>query len=510
MELQLITKPISVMETVFDDFDERPVDCDFVLPDYLPDMAAILKCLMKPVVQTYQISGDRVMAEGITTLKILYLDEERRCVRTFEATQPFTSVFTVKTLDSNDRILLSAKVNYVNCRATGPRRVDIHGAFSVKLVVRGCREYTMVESSHDPQLQMQPYAVDYSVPTAFVQKTFTVNEVVELENGGEAELLVRTEATPHILECKPMVGKALVKGEILLKTVYVTNSVEGSMGCSQNTLLFSQILDVEGLTENCLCSCQASLVMCEAHPTQDPGGAGKLVSFTGKVMMTVEAYCQRSGMLLADVYHTRYPLKTEYRTLTVTQMTDISRDTLDLTLTVELPDAEIRSIADMWFEVLSVTPQETVDATTMNGQILVCMLTRDSQNILSYYERPLVFEHTFGDNRTCAAISAEVLRHTCAISGNRLDLQLTVMTERVCAVSKDCCALCAAVADGMMPYAKPVGMERCGMKVYFAGAGETLWDIAKAQHVPVEELRSENELSGDVLEQDTMLLFSLT
>ena len=65
MDFKVISKAIAVCESVFDDFDERPVDCDFVLPDYCPDIAAVLKCTLEPVVQSKQLSGDRISADGL-------------------------------------------------------------------------------------------------------------------------------------------------------------------------------------------------------------------------------------------------------------------------------------------------------------------------------------------------------------------------------------------------------------------------------------------------------------
>ena len=78
MELQTTCGRVGLTQTVFDDVEERPVDGDFVLPDYLPEITAILKCRMRPVVQSHQISGDRVIADGTVYLQLLYLDEERR------------------------------------------------------------------------------------------------------------------------------------------------------------------------------------------------------------------------------------------------------------------------------------------------------------------------------------------------------------------------------------------------------------------------------------------------
>ena len=66
---QVVTKAIAVCDTVFDDCDERPVDSDFVLPDYCPDIAAVLKCTLEPVIQNKQLSGDRVSADGVAFLR---------------------------------------------------------------------------------------------------------------------------------------------------------------------------------------------------------------------------------------------------------------------------------------------------------------------------------------------------------------------------------------------------------------------------------------------------------
>ena len=56
---QVVTKAIAVCDTVFDDCDERPVDSDFVLPDYCPDIAAVLKCTLEPKQAAQRGPGER-------------------------------------------------------------------------------------------------------------------------------------------------------------------------------------------------------------------------------------------------------------------------------------------------------------------------------------------------------------------------------------------------------------------------------------------------------------------
>ena len=51
--------------------------------------------------------------------------------------------------------------------------------------------------------------------------------------------------------------------------------------------------------------------------------------------------------------------------------------------------------------------------------------------------------------------------------------------------------------------------EKAALKIYYASAGESLWQIAKSCHTSMQQVMDENDLAADVLEQDTMLLVPL-
>lgn len=508
MELHTVTKKIGAIETVFDDFNECPVDCDFVLPDYLPDIAAVLKCIVKPTVQSHQISGDRVIADGIAVLQVLYLDEERKCVRSFEVTQPFSTTFTVKTMDSGYGVFLSAKVNYVNCRATGPRHVDIHGAFSVKLTVQGKGDNGVICAADTENLYVNDTEIVYSVPTAFSQKSFTVNEVLELENLC-AETVLRTEAVARVEDCRQLAGKAIIKGELLLKTVFAQDTVAGTMGTACHTIPFSQIVDADGLDDEDVCHCTATLLLCEVHPTHNPGGESKLLSVTAKICLSIRSYRTETDRVVVDAYHTAYPLKTAGKRLALTCMTTAVNRTHTVQQTVELPDGDVKETVDLWCDNLSVTCEQEDGTAKVQGHAVACMIVRGSDGVLSYYERPLTF--ALPCDETCTRMSADlcVLKTECTVGGNLLDLRLTVQLCGVCMTCTDRFAVAEIAADETAPYTRPEAMRRCSLKVYFASAGESVWEIAKTQHTSVHALRAENQLTTDALTEDTMLLIPL-
>ncbi len=507
MELHTEQKEIRTVQTLPEEFDERAIDCDFILPDYLPDITAVLKCIVKPTVQSHQISGDRVTADGMTLLQLLYLDEERKCIHSYETSQPFSANFTLKAPALDNRIDLSVKVNYVNCRPTGPRRVEVHGAFQVILMQSTETVCTVLETVTDDQLVSKQDTITYSVPCVYGEKAFTVNEVVELQNNQSADSVLRTEMIPTVTECKCLTGKAVVKGELLLKSILVADRQNGSLICSQNRIPFSQLLDAEGLTEDTTVACEAVVLFCETHLTQNPVGENTLLSVAAKLKLSMQGYRTEIACVLTDAYHTAYPIETEYEHLTPVTVHGFSSDVTTIPLTVELPNGGICSVEDCWCDVLSVADREGGNGGTEVCTTL-CMLTRDAQDCYAYYERQADFVLPLGDGDVQEKTTVAVWDCTAALSGNRVDVRLTVAVNRKRISQAQCRAISNLSLDERRPFANEDGEAMCPLKVYFAGAGESLWDIAKSQHIAVEKLCRENNLFCDTLSTDTALIFT--
>ncbi|MBR1423678.1 MAG: hypothetical protein IJ571_09605, partial [Ruminococcus sp.] len=47
-------------KTVFDENCEQPIEKDFVLPDYFPDIFRVLKCFVTPSAESHSINGGRL------------------------------------------------------------------------------------------------------------------------------------------------------------------------------------------------------------------------------------------------------------------------------------------------------------------------------------------------------------------------------------------------------------------------------------------------------------------
>lgn len=507
MDFKVINKAIAVTENLYDGFDERPVDCDFVLPDYYPDIAAVLKCTLKPVIQSKQLSGDRMIIDGTAVLQVLYLDEARKCARSCEFTKPFTSTFTVKPVSGNPVVWTSAKPDYVNCRATSPRRLDIHGSFSVKLKMQAEGGNDVISSISGDNVFTRKNVVSYTVPAASAEKTFSVNEVLDLgQEKPPAEALIRGEAVPVLDDCKLLANKAILKGNLLLKNLYVSDLTTGDIQSVSHEIPFSQIIDVEGLEEEWQCDVHLDVTSSEVHISVNQNGENRLLEVNMKVTATVYGY--RTGMaeVVTDAYSTRCPLKLENQRVDTEHMIAIRRGTSSVKETLDLPSDGIASVEDIWCEAVPTSATCEEGKSRLGGRLMIFMLARDGAGNVSFYERPTDFQLEYDDN--CSSVSADmdvVDVDFTMVGSAKVDINAQLGITRRCLDTDSTNAVSSITADENASFPA----EKTALKIYFANKGESLWEVAKACHTSMDAVMEENALENDVLSENTMLLVPL-
>lgn len=507
MDLQVTPTTISVCELLADTLSEQPVDGDFVLPDYCPDIAAVLKCTLTATVQSRQMNTDRLLADGTVTVRVLYLDEERRAVRACEFAQPFSASFALSTSSNEALVRLTAKTDYVNCRAVSPRRLDVHGAFTLRLRMMATAEQTVIAALEGDGIYSRRRMLSTTVPVAAVEKPFTVSEVLEAGEGKRpAEQMLRAAVVPTVTDCKVLMNKAIVKGELLVRTLYVTDAAAGTTETTEGMIPFSQILDMEGLSEEWLCDADVAVLTEDVHMGASPSGESGLLSVNVKLLATLHGWRNESAEVVSDAYSAHCPLVCHARTLSASSLVGVWRDERTVRQSFELPSGNVREVLDVWCEVNGAGMAENGDSATLDGRLLWCMLVRDESGTLSYYERAENFSLPYEDGGRDELPDVRVCRTSHQVgSGGKLELRADLAVTRRCMKPMTATVLDEVTADEAAAYPP----DKAALKICYATRGESLWDIARRCRTSVEAVMEENQLTDDTLSADTMLLIPL-
>jgi hypothetical protein len=500
---------LAVCETVYDGCQEQPVDLDFSLPDYCPDIQRILKCQVYPRVQMRSVSGDRLDVEGVVAVKLLYLDADKLAVRCFDHSSPFSCSFNLKRPAQDAVIQTKTHIEYINCRAVSPRKLDIHGAFSVCAKVFSRAQQDVVCDIPGEDIQQKKIQINAGSLVSTAQQQFTVSEVLEISQGKpEAETIIRMDVIPVMHDYKAIANKMIIKGEALIKILYAGSIDENAMETMEYSIPISQIIEAQGLTEGSLCDCRLDVLTSDVQVRPDGSGENTLLDVDIRLAAAVIAFEEREMDLVTDAYSTDYELELEYKTITLERLQETLRDAFVFKDTYDVGENGVARVIDVWNEMASVTAQAENNKIVYRGKFNACILAVSNDGEPLYSEKLIDFEFsrdwsgTQQSMRCDAEVALPSLGYRIAGSGS---IEIRAELTLSCAIyqSGSHRTVSYVTADENRPRIKDT---TASLIIYYADAGESIWNIARNYCTSADAIKEENDMTDDHLESRRMLL----
>lgn len=512
MDYKLNRESLTTNEIIFDGCQEQPVDLDFSLPDYCPDIQRILKCQVYPSITNKSVMGDRLELEGNSTVRVLYLDAGGTTVRCCESTNPFSASITLKQPADNAMVYAKTRVEYINCRATSPRRLDIHGAFSVCAKVLNCVHNDILSDIEGDDIQQQKSTISASKISGFCQQQFTVAEVLEIGDGKPAaETIIRTSASAVMDDFKIVSNKIILKGEVILKLLYSSSIDNDTLEAMEYAVPYSQMLDCDGLTEDSICNIKVNVVSYNIQIKSDSSGENTLFESEFKICANIIAYQDTQMTVVTDAYSTQYELAVDYQQQMLNQLMELISDSCVQKYSFDLGDTSISKVIDIWNEVSTVNAEEADGQIQYTGKLNICILAINTEGKPFYFERMVDFacSHDWSKRKSGVMCDPDVTVDNLSyrINGdNGIEVKVELKLNACIYAQNSCKAISGVTADESRPKVKDMS---AALTIYYADAGESLWNIARAYCTSIDAIKNENDLTEDQIENRGMLLIPM-
>lgn len=509
MEYSLLKKAITLSETVFEGSCEQPIDLDFNLPDYCPDILKILKCQVYPKVYTRNISGDRLDVDGCAIVKIMYVESIKKAVRCSEQTVPFSCSFNLKTTPQNAVVLTTVKPEYLNCRALSPRRLDIHGAFTVnaKVICKTDNEIAYCIEDKDAQIKKEKCAV--STVVGCTQQLFSVTEDIEIkENQAPVEAVLRSDASAVVSDYKIISNKIMAKGEVTLKLLYLSNLDTGNIDVLEYTIPISQIIDVDGVDENSKATIKLDLLNYDVKVRNDLADNNIIISFESKLCLTAEIYAEEEVEIITDAYSTKYDMDLIYSQKTLAYLNTIVSDNCISKNSIELSSSGILKVLDLWSEQCVCKTLIENGQIVVAGKVNICILATDQEQNPFYTERTLDFTYPVTVNGDLSNLvvqaNAKVVSISYRLNGaNNMEVRLDVKINAFVFENKQIRVVTNASANEEHLRIKD---KNIALTLYYTDENEQIWNIARNYCVSSENIKIENDLTEETVPSGKMIL----
>lgn len=504
MELNLLEEKIALNRTIFDQTLEQPLDTEFTLPDYFPEIERILKCCINPGVNSKIQNGSSVCIDGTAFITLVYSDNEGN-IFGYDHQLPFSKTVDVTAEGGTPmNITCSAATDYVGCRALSSRKISIHATAALKLCVTALRISSALADIDDSTVQTLRESRMATMPIGCVEKQFTIEEEVMLDSVRKNVSVICAFGDTVCNECKLINNKAVIKGRLTACGIYRSSSGIDRFNAE---LPLSQIVDVEGVNDTCSCLAEFSLISLELRPKNSGGGDIHAFILSARVGIKISAFCSREVSLLSDAFSTKFECKQEKNELPLERMVKTVDDTIICKKNLEFADNDFAEVLDVWCSLGRENVQREQGMLIISGELTLIVLAKDSSGMAVCFDRSAEYEYRLTLPEEREQIKCMTAIHLEGYSfdhqgGTSIEFKAEIRVSASVSVVENLLVLSGlSICEDKPKETLPSSVVIC-----FAKAGDRIWEIAKSYNTSPDEIMQVNEISGDRLQSDKPLL----
>ncbi len=484
---------------------EIPIETEILISDYLPQVFKIVKCFARPVVLQKQLQPGRLTLEGYIRCTVYYQGEEGAGLCQTESKLPFSKAIEMPMAEfSSWSATVEGETEYLNCRAVNPRRIEVRGAYALVASVHTQCRTDVITALADCGIEQQQVSIAGARRAAVLDKLITAEGEMKFETPPAAILDIT--GTASLRELKLLSGKAVAKGEINALCAWKVMGTD-QLKSQSLTLPFNQILDVDGLSEDCHCLCVAEPVGFALAQGEGDGAAHLTVT----ALLHLRAWRDYELQVVADAFSTQNETQNEVQQLASESLACTFDETTVISGAGALPDENTRLLA--CFAAFGPAQIEVKDnASVLTAKVIVTAFGQNSLDEIDSYEKTLELVMPLA---SCACsegkdaefypecwLSAEDIHAEC--KGGTLEVTLTVRAQgAVLCQQNTACIRSIEIGDALVS-ADP----EISLRIYYAQQGEELFAIARQFHVSVEQMAAANAIENEtaVLDEPRRLL----
>ncbi|MBE6729469.1 MAG: DUF3794 domain-containing protein [Ruminococcaceae bacterium] len=505
MDFKTVRQTMTVNEVVYSTNGEIPVDEDFVLPDFYPEITKILKHKALLRIASKSANSMSVEIDGHICITLLYSDKNG-CLHSFEHISPFNKTFDSDVDVTGGTVHCKIKQEYMNCRALTERKAAVHGAFSICLQVKAKKQHDIIVDIDDDTVQVNRGECKFLNAIGNSEKNYLIEQELELSNSHQSiDSIIRCDAVPVITEIKAVRNKAAVKGNLALSLLYSS----GKQCIPYKSVIpFSQFIDIQGISEECICTGKVQLCFLEVKP-RSVDGEWRSMSLCAKLNITVETFCDGEVPVINDAYSTRYNLDIQHTKVNLEKIAGHINDSFMFKKTFDFQEGTIVSVIDSWSEIETETCRFEEGIIKVSGNVTVCFLVNDKDGRACYLEKKSDFEYSknidfkLEGNPLCSPVIEPVTSSFAIISDSCIEyrieykINLSLCEERVIPL------LTEINADDKE---KDRHNDGCSLVIFYANKGESVWEIAKRYNADIKDLKEINSIESENLQSNKKLM----
>ncbi len=494
----LTTKQIKLSQTA-----EIPMDIDITLSEYSEKIDKVLRCSSLVFITSKQISGSTLNVEGNLLVSIIYCDVDGD-ISALEKQTPFKKSFEGAEFPQGAEADATATANVISCTALTDQRLTVKAGIKIDVTVTSTEKQEVICDLDNIFFEQLKGKANTSTTIGKATKPFIIDEEFAISQERAAiNKILRYNYCISLVEAKIVSNKILVKGNLNLSIFYRTNN--GGCETVKNTIPFNQIVDLNGITEDCRCDVNFEICSINLTTRTSPNGECRTFMLVAKLVATAEAICENDLPIIYDLYSKKCAIKVTKKEISFEKIIHQKVESFMCKKSISLPESEIAEVMALWCESGRCVSHFDEQTLKVSGAVSVCIIYKTKEGSISYFERVVDFDQHIQINEKANSpkcnCKAEILNTTFNLG---VGGEIEVCTElQISSTVYDTKALKVITEVEVL---EENNKNAPSLIAYFAEKGENVWEISKKFLADRETLFSINDIDEEIISNPKVMI----
>ncbi len=462
------------------------------LPDYSPDILALIKVQCTPTIESTKISSGKCVADGRADFKLLYATGYNGKIRSAEFTKQFSHTFDCPSGLIDPVCRIAPEVSYVGCKTPDVRSPLLKAHIKLDCEIRGNTQIRCIDADASANC--------FFKTRECILKRRTAPTAASGESVGEITLgrgePAANEVIGHSIRLQPprisLQGNGiLLRGDAAVTVLYEPEN--GGLPINAVTRTIPIAIEMPmSVPQNTEPDCSAELISSSVTLMPDNYGENRLFKVRMNIGVKASAYVTESIVLAEDMFAPKMQIKCDSG-----EMTYISDETAySKTLTADIkltPDEAFEEILCSDAEFHNISAQKTDDGVRITGVCCGEVLGRDKSGGCTAAEQCENIEYmlsgdTVGDEISDITAYMLDVSSTLAADGS-VNMRVTYEIKLTSPHTESARFLSSVIKEEI------IKSDDDGMTAayYFPSADDDLWSIAKRYASNPQNIKNQNE-----------------
>lgn len=500
---------------------EFVIEEDLIIPDSKPDILKILLHRNELLIHETRIQEQKVFVNGVFHFSVLYSPENNpAALSSIHGEIPFDEEIQMDGVTISDTVNITADVEDMNLRIINSRKCNLHALiglsavktqlYDVELPVEGDNSS---ETENSEPLMIRSKKLDYLELNTLKKDICRIKEELRLpDNFPTIETLLWSSTSLNDMEIIPAAGKLSLSCNLQVFFIYVGEGEEQPIRYYESTIPFSTSLECDSSMPGLIPNITYQVSQSSVDVKNNSDGEARLVSIEQILDLNIRLYQENSVQIIDDVYSCQKECNQtrEKTSLSTLCERNTSRQVIQGSCKLTGSSGTVLQLIYPSCQLTTDTPKITDNGVEICGllQVQSLYLRNNDEVPFDSFSTTIPFCHKIEINNieknalSSVMISLDKISIS-SVSESEAEMKATVNYEILVTAPCEENLIQGVTLSPLDPYKMD-----ClpGIIIYFVKPGDTLWQLAKDYYVPVETIRTDNELTSDNLYPGQQLL----